>query len=88
MTVLYILAIIGLAVTVAILSAVIGARTLKKPEIPENLFEDIRGDLRQLQDWYFLKGKKTETDKVSRMLRELDNLWAEYDMTIKEKSNA
>lgn len=80
MAVLYILAIIGLAVTVAILSAVIGARALKKPKIPETLFEDIRGDLRQLQGWYFSQRRYEDTEKVSRMLKELDGLWAAYDM--------
>ena len=53
---------------------------MKKPELPQDLFEDCRADLRQLQDWSFSNGQYEQTDKTATMLKELDGLWAEYDM--------
>ena len=81
MIVLYILAIVGFIVIMTILIVVLGLTQSKKPNIPLDLFEDSRGDLRQLQDWYFARGRREEMEKVSHMLRVLDDIWAEYDMT-------
>lgn len=82
MTALYILAILGMIALIAILFmliAITSAHT-KKPEFPYDLFDDCRGDLRQLQDWYFSQRRYEDTDKVSRMLKDLDDIWAAYDM--------
>lgn len=80
MTALYILAIIGVIALIAILLTVITSALIKKPELPLDLFNDCRGDLRQLQDWYFSQHRYEDTEKVSRMLKDLDGIWAEYDM--------
>ena len=80
MVILYIFAIIGVIASVAVLLAVVGSISLKKPELPLDLFEDCRVDLRQLQDWYFSQGLYKETDKTSEMLKSLDDLWAAHDM--------
>ena len=80
MTALYILAIIGVTALFGILLFVVTSATVKKPELPFDLFEDCRGDLRQLQDWYFSQHRYEDTEKVSRMLKDLDGIWAAYDM--------
>ena len=86
MIALYIFAIIGVIASVAMLLAVVGAAAMKKPELPQDLFEDCRADLRQLQDWYFSQGQYSETGKTTEILKSLDDLWAEHDMK-KDKGN-
>ena len=79
MIVLYIFAVIGVIATAAVLMAVVGNVLAKKPDFPQDLFEDCRGDLRQLQDWYFSNQLYKETESTSQMLKSLDTLWAEWD---------
>jgi hypothetical protein len=76
------LAVIGGIAIVAICMLIAAKKAGRKPEIPGNLFEDCRGDLRQLQDWYFSQGLYKDMEKTTKMLKELDSLWAEHDMTI------
>ena len=80
MIVISILAIIGISAVVGILLFVVTFVAAKKPELPLDLFEDCRGDLRELQDWYFSQRRYEDTEKVSKMLKALDDLWADYDM--------
>ena len=80
MIVIYILAIIGVLTVFCGLMIALYFSLAKTPEEPQCLFEDCRGDLRQLQDWYLAQHKREDTEKVSKMLKELDELWAEYDM--------
>ena len=80
MIVIYILAIIGVFTMSCGLMFALYFSLAKTPEEPQCLFEDCRGDLRQLQDWYLAQHKCDATEKVSKMLKELDGLWAEYDV--------
>lgn len=80
MFVISIFAIVGIIAVVGTLLFVVISATAKKPEIPYDLFDDCRCDLRELQDWYFSQRRYEDTEKVSRMLKELDGIWAAYDM--------
>lgn len=80
MLVISIFAIVGVIAVVGTLLFVVTSATAKKPEIPNDLFGICRGDLRELQDWYFSQRRYEDTEKVSRMLKELDGIWAAYDM--------
>lgn len=84
---LCILAVIGGIALIIVGLFELGKKVMKKPELPQDLFEDCRADLRQLQDWYFSNGQYKQTDKTATMLKELDGLWAEYDMKQEGKGN-
>ena len=74
------LAVIGGIAIVAICMLIAAKKAGRKPEIPGDLFADCRADLRELQDWYFSQGLYKETEKTTKMLKELDGLWADNDM--------
>ena len=78
--VLDLLAVIGVVAVVALLLLVLAKELGRKPNIPGDLFADCRADLRQLQDWYFSQGLYKETEKTTKMLKELDGLWADNDI--------
>lgn len=87
MIIMTIFAVIGVIAVVATLLLVIGSATTKEPELPHDLFDDCRGDLRQLQDWYFSQRKYEQTERVCDILKAVDDLWAEYDMKQEDKGN-
>ena len=80
MAILYVLAIIGVIAVVGTLLFVVTSATVKKPEVPYDLFEDCRADLRQLQDWYFSQKRYEDVSKITLMLKSVDEIWAAYDM--------
>ena len=80
MAILYILSIIGVIAVVGALLLVLSLTLSKKPDLPRDLFEDCRGDLRQLQDWYFSQKRYEDVSKITLMLKSVDEIWAAYDM--------